>query len=57
MLEEQHVMFEGPMVDSLSHIGRHPVSLDRNMLEPSLVPKAGLFPKLKRKDKVTNGRR
>ena len=50
-------MFEGPPVDSLGPIGRHPVSIDRNMVEPPLVPKAGPFPKLKRTDEVTNWRR
>ena len=49
-------MFEGSMVDSLGHIGRHPMSIDTNMRQPPLIHKAGLSPKLKRKDEVTNGR-
>ena len=50
-------MFEGSLVDSLGHAGGYPVSIDRNAPKSPLGPKAGPFPRLKKKDKVTNGRR
>lgn len=37
--------------------GKWPVPTDMNILEPPLVPKAGLCPKFKRREEITKGRR